>query len=173
MRPKKSPRKPARSAAAKGGKPGKRPQKAMRLASGAATLAVGIIVAWTAGATLPGFAAEEPPEKTHQGTVIRIVDGDTFYLSGVKARIRLWGLDAPELSERGGNASKRALREIAHGRRVLCKEIDIDRFDRIVGQCFLPDGGDVAALMIASGNARDYARYSGGYYSAVKVASND
>ncbi len=164
MRPRKPVRKPSRNGAAKAGK---RPRKAMRLASSAATLALAILVAWTAGAAQHGFAAEKAPGKTHEGKVTRIVDGDTFYLSGVKSRIRLWGLDAPELSERGGNASKRALREIAHGRRVLCKEIDIDRFERIVGQCFLPDGGDVAAMMIESGNGRVYERYSGGYYSAV------
>jgi endonuclease YncB( thermonuclease family) len=32
---------------------------------------------------------------------------------------------------------------------------DIDRFGRIVGQCVLPDGRDIAAVMIASGAAME------------------
>jgi len=32
----------------------------------------------------------------HAGAVIRVVDGDSLYLEGVTAQIRLWGVDAPE-----------------------------------------------------------------------------
>ncbi|WP_428408489.1 thermonuclease family protein [Hyphococcus sp.] len=165
MRPKKPSRKPVRREA----KDGRRSRKAMRLVSNAATLALAIPLAWLAAGAAPhGFA----PEKTYAGVVTKVVDGDTLYLEGVDTRIRLWGLDAPELGERGGNAAKRTLREIAHGERLRCKEIDIDRYQRIVGQCFLAGGEDVAALMIESGRATEYVRYSGGYYSAVKFASN-
>ena len=100
-----------------------------------------------------------------EGTVVRIVDGDTFYLSGVDTRIRLWGVDAPERSASGGAEATRALAELTAGRRIVCKHVDTDRYGRIVGQCFLPSGEDVAALMIARGAAREYFRYSGGYYS--------
>ena len=40
-------------------------------------------------------------------------------------------------------------------------ERDIDRYGRIVGQCFLPDGRDITAAMIASGTAREFCRYWG------------
>jgi micrococcal nuclease len=114
-----------------------------------------------------------PPAKTYEGVIVRIVDGDTFYMDGVETRIRIWGLDAPEKSERGGHRATRMLREIAHGERVSCREVDTDRYGRIVGQCFLEDGRDVAALMIASGTASEYLHYSGGYYSRTTVASSD
>lgn len=107
-----------------------------------------------------------------EGTVVRIVDGDTFYLSGVETRIRLWGVDAPERGAPGGAEATRALAEIAAGRRVVCKHVDTDRYGRIVGQCFLASGEDVAALMIARGAAREYLRYSGGYYSLHGVLAN-
>ncbi len=162
MRPKKPARKPAAKKAAPNGKTRKRPNKAMKLRSSAFALALAIPLAWAAANTAP-HAFSAPNQ--YEGVVTRIVDGDTFYLDNVETRIRLWGLDAPERGQPGGNAAKRALREIAHGERLRCKEVDIDRYGRIVGQCFLSDGRDVAAMMIESGNGRDYVRYSGGYYS--------
>jgi endonuclease YncB( thermonuclease family) len=37
----------------------------------------------------------------HAGKVIRVVDGDSLYLEGQEIQIRLFGVDAPEQSERG------------------------------------------------------------------------
>lgn len=142
-----------------------------RLLPGWLAVAAAIAVAcFSTGAAQRVFS---PPDAYHEGVVMRIVDGDTFYISGVDARIRLWGLDAPEKGERGGHRATRMLREIAHGRYVSCKEIDKDRYGRIVGQCRLAGGDDVAALMIESGTATEYLRYSGGYYSRTTVASRD
>ena len=45
-----------------------------------------------------------------------------------------------------------------------CDVRDIDRYGRFVGQCFLGDGRDIAAVMIEVGVATEYCRYSGGYY---------
>ncbi len=111
-----------------------------------------------------------PPETVHEGVVTRVVDGDTLYISGLDTRIRLWGLDAPERGRKGGHRATRMLREIAHGRHLTCREVGVDRYDRVVGQCFLPDGGDVTALMIESGAAQEYVRYSGGHYSKPAMA---
>jgi len=106
-----------------------------------------------------------------EGAATRIVDGDTLYLSGIETRIRLWGLDAPERGAPGGAEATRVLREIAQGKRLSCKQVDIDRYGRIVGQCFLPGGEDVAALMIQRGAAQEYFRYSGGYYSVKSLVA--
>ena len=57
-----------------------------------------------------------------------------------------------------------ALTKISTSERLTCRERDIDRYGRIVGQCFLRDGGDVAELMIAAGVAAEHCRYSGGSY---------
>ena len=37
------------------------------------------------------------------GVVTRVVDGDTFWLSSLDVRIRVWGLDAPETDQPGGS----------------------------------------------------------------------
>lgn len=98
------------------------------------------------------------------GQVTRVVDGDTFWVSGQRTRIRVWGLDAPEIGRAGGSAATAQLAGLASGRSVQCNMRDVDRYGRIVGQCWLPDGRDIAAAMIASGTAREYCRFSGNYY---------
>ena len=98
--------------------------------------------------------------------VVRVVDGDTFRVDGLERSIRIWGLDAPERGDSGGSAATRALRGLIEGREVNCRIRDIDRYRRIVGQCFLPDGRDVAAAMIRKGAATEYCRFSKGHYGS-------
>ena len=109
------------------------------------------------------------PHATAQGQVIsgvvmRVTDGDTFRLSGLDVAVRVWGLDAPERKQRGGTAATNAMRDLIDGKTLTCVERDIDRYRRVVGQCFLENGQDIAAAMIAAGVAKEYCRYSGGFY---------
>ncbi|WP_411818155.1 thermonuclease family protein [Hyphococcus sp. DH-69] len=120
-----------------------------------------------------GIAKPFLPAKQYEGVVARVVDGDTLYLSGVKRRIRLWGLDAPERHHAMGPAATAELRRLVNGRRLVCKQIDTDKYGRIVGQCFRSDGSDVTALMIKSGKAREYTYFSGGYYAARSIFARD
>jgi micrococcal nuclease len=53
---------------------------------------------------------------------------------------------------------------VVHVQILTCRRRDIDRYGRIVGQRFLPDGRDITAVMIASGMAREFCRYSGNHY---------
>lgn len=99
-----------------------------------------------------------------EAKVSKILDGDTFTLSGESRRIRVWGLDAPEWNHRGGSAATATLRRLIAGKRLRCAVLDIDRYGRLVAQCFLPDGRDIAAEMIRSGAATEYCRYSRGFY---------
>ena len=98
------------------------------------------------------------------GVVMRVTDGDTFRLSGLDVAVRVWGLDAPERKQRGGTAATNAMRDLIDGKTLTCVERDIDRYRRVVGQCFLENGQDIAAAMIAAGVAREYCRYSRGFY---------
>ena len=105
---------------------------------------------------------------TVSGAVRYVTDGDTFSLRGVGRPIRVWGLDAPERDERGASAATSTLRRLVAGQSLTCRAHDIDRYGRIVGQCFLADGRDVAAQMIAAGVAREYCYFSGGYYGTCR-----
>ena len=99
-----------------------------------------------------------------EARVSKILDGDTFTLSGESRRIRVWGLDAPEWDQKGGSNATATLRSLISGKTLRCNVLDIDRYGRLVGQCFLPDGRDIAAEMIRSGAATEYCRYSRGHY---------
>jgi endonuclease YncB( thermonuclease family) len=101
---------------------------------------------------------------TFGGRVSGVIDGDTFRIAGLDRRIRVWGLDAPERGRPGGSAATAALTRLISGEELGCRQSDIDRYGRIVGQCFMADGRDVAAVMIASGTAREFCRYSSNYY---------
>lgn len=105
---------------------------------------------------------------TVSGTVRYVTDGDTFSLHGVERPIRVWGLDAPERDEPGASAATSTLRRLVAGQDLTCRVRDIDRYGRIVGQCVLPDGRDIAAQMIAAGVAREYCYFSGGYYGTCR-----
>jgi micrococcal nuclease len=96
--------------------------------------------------------------------VSKVLDGDTFTLSGEPRRIRVWGLDAPEWNHRGGSTATASLRGLISGKRLRCAVLDMDRYGRLVAQCFLADGRDIAAEMIRSGSATEFCRYSRGYY---------
>lgn len=109
---------------------------------------------------------EEAPAGTHKlsGRASRIVDGDTFYLEGVQARLRIWGIDAPEKNEPGAAEATEALTSLIAGKALSCEELDRDRYARIVARCMLDDGSDIGREMIDIGAATELTRYSNGYY---------
>ena len=74
------------------------------------------------------------------------------------------GAGAPEVDRPGGAAATAVLRSLVDGRPLTCRQQDIDRYGRLVGQCFLADGRDITAAMIETGTAHEFCRYSHGYY---------
>ena len=94
---------------------------------------------------------------------IDVHDGDT--IGRGPDRVRIWGIDAPELSEAGGKASRDYLRGMIAGKRLFCEMIERDRYGRRVMRCALPGGADLACQMVAAGHAQDWPRYSGGAYT--------
>lgn len=129
-------------------------------------VAVVALAACAGYANLPGDTggAAADGAGTFTGRVTRVVDGDTFWISSAGERIRVWGLDAPEVDMPGGSQATAALTALISGQQLTCRQRDIDRYGRIVGQCFLPDGRDITAVMIDSGTAEEFCRYSGNHY---------
>lgn len=121
-------------------------------------------VALLFAAALAGCEDAPADDYDFTGDVTKIVDGDTFYITGQEVRVRIWGLAAPERGDPGGPAATRALVELISGQTLGCELHDTDRYGRPVAQCFLPDGRDIAAVMIEGGTAEEYCRYSGGHY---------
>ncbi len=130
----------------------------MRRRSGAWVLiAIGVAVVIVYGATPdpPPAAATAPLS----GTPERIVDGDTLDVAGL--RIRLAGIDAPELQQTCGTpaggtwscgiAARQALRDLAAGP-VNCTPSGSDRYGRTLATC-RSAGRDVAGALVEAGLA--------------------
>ena len=95
-----------------------------------------------------------------------VIDGDTIVIA--KQRIRLAGIDAPELDHPWGQKSKWAVVRMCKGQEITAKITGELSYDRLVARCYLPDGRDIAAELVKDGLAIDWAAYSGGKYRALE-----
>ena len=94
------------------------------------------------------------------GKVIAVHDGDTITLqneSGQK-KIRLAGIDAPELNQPFGVESRAALREVVLDKQVQVETSKTDKYGRVVGKVML-DGQDINLKQVQSGMAWVYRAY--------------
>jgi endonuclease YncB( thermonuclease family) len=104
-----------------------------------------------------------PPEPAMVGKAW-VIDGDTINMSGT--HIRLQGIDAPESDQpctdaKGktwpcGRAAANELRAHIRGEELTCHRKAIDKYQRVVAVCTLPDGSDVNAWMVREGWAVAY-----------------
>ena len=97
--------------------------------------------------------------------VASAIDGDTIIINSYK--IRLNGVSAPELSEKGGNEAKQAMQKILENQTIKCSLSGRRSYKRYIGVCWI-GAVDVGALLILQGFARDCFRYSGGRYRALE-----
>lgn len=85
-------------------------------------------------------------------TVNKIADGDTFILETNKQAVRLYGVDAPELTNCYGPESYARLDQLLKKRQVQLKEPVVDKFGRIVALVYV-DGKLINEIMIKEGFA--------------------
>jgi len=93
--------------------------------------------------------------------VIRVIDGDTFVIEGGE-RVRMIGINAPELKDPFGVDSKNHLKKLIENKYVnLIKgddTADKDYFKRLLRHVYL-DGADISLVMIDDGYALAYLKY--------------
>ena len=107
-------------------------------------------------AFLPAYAAEL------QGTVVGVHDGDTVTVLDATKRqhkIRLAGIDAPELSQGFGRVSRKHLADQVAGRAVVIDWSKRDKYQRLVGKVLL-NGRDINITQIEAGLAWHYKKYA-------------
>ncbi len=106
----------------------------------------------------------------------RAIDGDSLRVGDTE--VRLFGIDAPELNqscERAGrswacgSAAADQLAKLVNGKQVSCVTTGIDRYGRTVARC-RAGGTDLNRLMVSSGYALAYRRYSMDYIPAEESA---
>ena len=100
----------------------------------------------------------------------RVIDGDTIEIDG--RHVRLEGIDAPEAGQTCGRrligswscgtAAADRLAKLVAKRRVSCESRGTDKYDRMLGICFV-DGRDINAEMVREGLAWAFVKYSQTY----------
>jgi endonuclease YncB( thermonuclease family) len=127
------------------------------------------------------FLAAYPTAALAQQPIVgqaSVVDGDTLEIRG--ARIRLFGIDAPESAQtcldddgklyRCGQKAALALSDFIASRPVSCVPQDTDRYGRTVATCSV-GGEDLADWLVRAGLAFDWPQYSKGRYTAAQKAA--
>ena len=91
------------------------------------------------------------------GKVIKVSDGDTILIQSGSQRIkvRMYGIDAPELKQNYGEDSKNYLEKRILNQNVDVKVINEDKYGRKVGKVFYKNK-DINLEMIKTGNAWFY-----------------
>lgn len=120
-----------------------------------------LALAMTMTMAMPATAAE-----TIRGPA-RVLDGDTLMVDGT--RIRLGGVDAPEMSDPRGPVARGALDDLIGGRLVACTPTDATTHGRIVARCTAA-GRDLGDAMIRDGWAFAYRTFTADYDEAEAEA---
>jgi micrococcal nuclease len=113
-----------------------------------------------------------PAPKPTQAQILKgtcwVIDGDTIVID--KVHIRLAGIDAPELDHPWGQKAKWAMVQLCKGHVITAHIKPELSYDRLVAECFLPDGRDLAAELVKQGMALDWTKFSGGKYKHLETA---
>lgn len=96
------------------------------------------------------------------GKVVQVSDGDTIQVlrDGRAEKVRLAGIDCPELNQPYGQAAKRFVLHAAAQKTVTVQVITTDRYGRTVGEVILPDGRSLNQEVVRAGYAWWYRKYS-------------
>ena len=97
---------------------------------------------------------------------VKVIDGDTIHVG--KLKYRFLGIDAPEMDQvckknqqdiMCGVIAKNALIEKINNSPVTCKIEEVDRYKRLVAECFVREES-LSKFLVKNGYAVAYRRYS-------------
>jgi endonuclease YncB( thermonuclease family) len=121
---------------------------------------------------LPFVALAAPEGK------ITVIDADTWDVGS--DRVRLFGIDAPEIDQTCEDQAGKIwtcgawvtaqVKSAYEGKFARCDKLDVDRYGRIVARCHV-DGMDAGRLLVSDGLAFAYRRYSMDYDLDEKAAA--
>lgn len=99
--------------------------------------------------------------ETIQGRVVSIADGDTVTVLdayNTEHKVRLMGIDAPEMKMPFGQRSKENLSNLIFGKQVIIEYSKQDRFGRAIGKIIV-NGVDANLEQVKAGMAWHYKQY--------------
>jgi endonuclease YncB( thermonuclease family) len=119
------------------------------------------LIALALAATAMLTPARETGVCVDEVDVVAVADGDTVYvqLEGVRTRVRLASIDAPEHKQAFGQRSEQSLRELVWKKRARMTWRERDRHGRPIVRLDV-DGFDVNAEQVRRGMAWVYLVYS-------------
>lgn len=125
-----------------------------------------LVLAVVVGGNLYLFQQLEHVQKHPVGRVVRVVDGDTIVVrtsGGEKVKVRVWGIDAPEMNQPGGRQAKAAAERWCLGKefRLVKEGRGSDRYGRVIARVIIvPGRSDLGLTQIRSGWAWHFAKYA-------------
>ena len=146
-----------------------------RMTHGPARLLVMLALVALMSAGCDSTVARTPRASTWNGVVSHVSDGDTLWVrpagGGAPRKIRLDGIDAPEICQKGGPAARAALASKLSGRAVAVRTRRLDTYRRELATISV-GGEDIGAWMVTSGQAWSYRwrRDAGPYQSQEQAA---
>tara|TARA_B100000700_G_scaffold320111_1_gene416746 strand:+ start:1291 stop:1785 length:495 start_codon:yes stop_codon:yes gene_type:complete len=109
----------------------------------------------------------------------KVIDGDTIHIG--KNKIRLHGIDAPEIKQtckvknvawNCGIESEKALKNLIIEKKVKCKIVDKDQYNRLIGICYVKNK-NINQYLVQNGWAIAYRYYSLDYVSNEEFAKKN
>ena len=96
------------------------------------------------------------------GRVVAVSDGDTIVLENGadKVRLRVAGIDCPELHQSYGHQARALTAALTLDRTVTVRVRTHDKYGRTVGEVLLPDGRDLSQELLRAGLAWWYRAHS-------------
>ena len=128
----------------------------------------------------PQSTPVRPKDPPRPRIPLKIVDGDTIDVNGI--RVRLHGIDAPETGQscrdckeqpyRCGERSREVLILLTAGGVLRCEPAgkERDRHGRWIAICYAHDGASINAAMVRTGYALAYRKYSTEYVAEEEKA---
>ncbi len=113
------------------------------------------------------YIGHEIHERKFISTQVKVIDGDTIVLG--EFRIRLQGIDAPELAQecrdkqsmqlyKCGEVAKEYLIKLTTLQEVACTDEGMDKYKRQLSYCYVGDI-NINREMVKTGNALAYSKY--------------
>ena len=107
------------------------------------------------------------------GVVSRVSDGDTIWVTdakGLRHKIRMLDIDAPESSQKFGSESTARLKSLIGGKSVRVTYSERDKYDRLLGTVWLGDE-EINLRMVSEGMAWRYHYSRNERYAAAQSAA--
>jgi len=96
------------------------------------------------------------------GRIVGVIDGDTVRVTRdlKSVKVRLYGIDCPELKQAGGKEARALVRRLTYGRVLLIESKGKDRYKRIIGRVFLLSGDTLSRELVKAGKCWWYRKYA-------------